>query len=267
MLGETMEGIQVQDRAIITPGEVIATGMDYIPSMGTYRDKERIIANKLGMVHIEGRAIKVIPLSGRYMPKVGDMIIGQVIDISMSGWRIELNCAYSAMISLKDATSDFIERGADLTQYYNLGDYMIAEIVNVTSQKLVDLSTRGPGMRKLQGGRIITVNPNKVPRVIGKQGSMVGLIKDATGCRITVGQNGIIHIQGTPKQEMLAAETIHKVEQESHFSGLTDKIKAYLEQRVKEMQLDPTPLIIDEPPRERPMQQRRGPPRFSRGRR
>jgi len=33
----------------------------------------------------------------------------------------------------------------------------------------VDLSLRSRGLGKLEGGRIIKINPNKVPRVIGKR--------------------------------------------------------------------------------------------------
>ena len=218
-----------KDKQIVVPGEELAKGMDTLPGNGTYRDGEFIRASKLGLVSADGRTIKLIPLSGRYMPKRGDTIVCKVVDVSMMGWRLEINTAYSAMLSMRDATSDFIQRGADLTTYFDIGDYIVAEITNVTSQKLVDVSTKGPGLRKLIGGRIIEVNTNKVPRIIGKQGSMVTMIKNATGCRITVGQNGWIWLDGTPEGELLAVKTIKKIEDESHLSGLTERIKEFLE--------------------------------------
>ena len=224
-----MSKVTVKDKDIVVPGEILATGMDNLPGQGTYREGENIIASRLGLVQLDGRAIKLIPLSGRYIPKRGDAIICKVIDVSFSGWRLDTNSPYSAMMSLKDATSDFIARGADLTQYYDLGDNVVGEIINVTSQKLVDITMKGPGLGILKGGRIIEVISNKVPRIIGKAGSMVSMIKDATGCIITIGQNGLIWIQGPPEKELLAVQTIRKIENESHLSGLTDKIKVYLE--------------------------------------
>ncbi len=224
-----MSTMLVNDKEIVVPGETLATGMDVLPGQGTYRNGEKIIANKLGLVTIEGRTIKLISLSGRYIPKTGDTIICKVIDVSFNGWRLDTNSAYSAMLSLKDATSDFIARGANLTQYYDLGDYLVCKIVNVTSQKLIDVTMKGPGLRKLKGGRIIEVDPHKVPRIIGKQGSMVVMVKDATKCNISVGQNGLIWIDGEPFNELLAIQTIRKIEKESHLGGLTDKIKEYLE--------------------------------------
>ena len=68
---------------------------------------------------------------------------------------------------------------------------------------------------------------------MGKQGSMVMMVKDATKCSITVGQNGLIWILGEPMNELLAIQAIRKIEKESHLSGLTEKIKEFLEKSGK----------------------------------
>jgi exosome complex component RRP4 len=226
-----MGEIKVKDKEVVVPGETLAEGMDFLPSFGTYREGEKILASRLGLVNVEGKVLKLVPLSGVYHPKKGDTIIGPVTEILLSGWRIDTNSAYSAVLNLKDATSEFIARGADLTRYFAIGDYVMAKISNVTSQNLVDLTMKGPGLRKLRGGRILTVNANKVPRIIGKQGSMVSMIKQYTNCRVLVGQNGLVWVNGEePEKELLAVETIKKIEREAHIPGLTDKIKEFLEQ-------------------------------------
>jgi len=219
----------VKDKEVVVPGQVLAKGMGYLPSHGTYRTNDHVVANRLGLLTIDGKVLKTIPLAGRYMPKCNDIIIGKVIDIMMSGWRVEMNCPYTAVLTMKDATFSYIEKGADLSKYFALDDYVVAKIVNVTGQNLIDVSMKGPGLRKLRDGRIMKINTNKVPRVIGKQGSMVSMIKNATGCRITVGQNGLVWISGEPDMEIIAVQTMHKIEQESHKAGLTEKIKEYLE--------------------------------------
>ena len=224
-----MSKLLAKEKDIVVPGEILAEGMDNLPGYGTYRVNDNILAGRLGLVSIEGRAIKLIPLSGRYIPQKFDTIIGKVDDITLFGWRINTNSAYSAVLPMKDATSEYIEKGADLTKYYDLGDYVVCKIVNVTSQKLVDVAMRGPGLKKLQGGRIIEVNTNKVPRIIGKAGSMVSMIKEATNCQIVVGQNGLVWIDGEPEMELITVNTIRKIEEGSHLTGLTDKIKEYLE--------------------------------------
>jgi len=224
-----MSKINVKDKDIVVPGEVLAIGMDSFPGIGTYREGENIISALLGLVQLDGRTIKLIPLSGRYIPKKYDTIICKIADVNFSGWRLDTNSPYSAMLSMKEATSQFINRGADLTKFYDIGDYVTCKIVNVTSQKLVDVTMKGIGLQKLKGGRIINVASQKVPRIVGKQGSMVSMIKDATKCNIMVGQNGQIWIDGSPEGELLAVNSIRKIEQESHLSGLTDRIKEFLD--------------------------------------
>ncbi len=223
--------LKVPDRSIIAPGEVLATGMGYLPALGTYRSGNDIRASRLGMLKVEGKVLKVIPMSGRYLPKRGDTLVAQVKDILMSGWLLDTNSAYQAMLQVKDATSSFIEKGADLTQYFALGDYIVTKIINVTTQKLVDVTMRGPGLRKLQGGRLIEVNTYKVPRIIGKHGSMVSMIKDATGCKVVVGQNGWVWIEGESHMENIVLEAIRKIEAEGHIAGLTERMKSFLEKK------------------------------------
>jgi len=58
---------------------------------------------------------------------------------------------------------------------------------------------------------------------------MVSMIKNATGCNILVGQNGLVWINGSPENEIIVVKTIKKIEQEAHIGGLTDRIKTFLE--------------------------------------
>jgi len=90
---------------------------------------------------------------------------------------------------------------------------------------------KGPGLRKLKDGRIIRVNAMKVPRIIGKRGSMVSMVKQATGCTLVVGQNGLVWLKGEPEQEIMAVDAIRKIEREAHVSGLTERMKMWLQEK------------------------------------
>ncbi len=229
-----MGKLLAKEREVVVPGQIISEGMDYLPSTGTYRLKEQVIVNRLGILNVDGKVLKVTPLSGRYLPKEGDTVIGKVEDILMSGWRMDINSPYSAVLPLREASFDFIKKGADLSKYFALDDYAVVKITSVTTQNLVDLSAKGQGLRRLRGGRVIKVDCNKVPRIIGKQGSMVKMINDATGCRITVGQNGVVWFMGEPQMESAAFKAIRLIEQEAHTQGLTDRVKALLDELTKD---------------------------------
>lgn len=219
----------VQDKEVVVPGQVLASGMEYLPSFGTYRIDDTIRAKQVGLLIVDGKVLKALPLAGQYSPKVNDVVIAKVEDILMSGWRLGLNGPYSAVLPLKDASSDYIRKGEDLTNYFDLGEYVVMKITQVTSQNLIDATVRAPGLRKLEGGRIIKVNPLKVPRIIGKRGSMVTMLKESTECDVVVGQNGLVWIKGEPKNEALAYKTVKMIEAKAHVPGLTETIRSFLE--------------------------------------
>ncbi len=221
----------VQEKDVVAPGQVLADGMDYLPSSGAYREGDTIISTQVGLVNISGRLIKIISLRSKYFPKRGDIVIGKVADMSFSSWFIDIGSPGLAMLNIRDAT-EFVERGTDLSQFYNFGDLVVAKIGNVT-RGAIDLTMRGPGLRKLTVGRIVTVDSSKVPRIIGKQGSMITAIKEKTGCRLIVGQNGIAWIQGTPEHEKIVADIINLISDESHTDGLTEKIVTLLDEKIK----------------------------------
>ena len=103
-------------------------------------------------------------------------------------------------------------------------------------QKGIDLTARGKNLGKLEEGMIIRINSNKVPRVIGKEGSMINLIKTESNCDITVGQNGIIWIRGNNvEDELFAEKAIIFVTEKSFVEGLTDKTKEWLEKNKKKI--------------------------------
>lgn len=228
-----MGEILVKEREIVIPGQELTKGMDFLPVGGCYREGEFIVSSFLGLISINKRLVKVIPLAGKYNPKVGDVVIGKVKDMGLHGWFLDINCAYDGVLLIREA-DEFIDKGADLTKYYDFDDIVIAKIIKVNKLSNIDLTTKGQGLRKIKGGKIIEITPSKVPRVIGKQGSMVGLIKEKTNCKIVVGQNGRVWIQGNNSEdELLATQAILMIDQESHIEGLTDKITKFLEGKKK----------------------------------
>lgn len=246
-----MGELKIKDKDIVIPGEVLAEGMDYLPAGAAFREGEKIIASQLGITSVKNHLVKIIPLTGKYFPKKGDTVIGRVTDITFSSWIVDIGCSNKALLNLRDATSDFIERGEDLRQYFDFGDYIVAEVMKYNEvQGAIDLSTKGPGIHKILKGKIMNITSSKVPRVIGKQGSMISMIKDATQCRVIVGQNGTIWISGEdPENERLAQKAILMIEENSHTSGLTEEIKKLLDEN---KQATPAPAKKAEPAKAAP---------------
>lgn len=225
-----MSKLLVDEKVIVVPGTELAEGMDYLPGEYTFREGDKIIGTRVGIINLSGRLIKITPLGGTYIPKRGDLVIGKIVNVGPGSWRADIGWPFEANLSVKDAVSDFVPKGEDLGKYFDYGEYIIAQIINVASVRLIDLGMNGPGLRKLGPGRLLNISAAKVPRVIGKQGSMISMIKDYTQCKISVGQNGVVWLSGEdPKKELLVIECIRKIEREGHITGLTERIKDFLE--------------------------------------
>jgi len=227
MESEIGREIEEGHREVVIPGEVIVSGNDFLPGDGTKREGNDIIAYRYGLADKNGKLIKVIPLSGVFIPRRGNVIIGRVSDITFNGWLTDIDSAISAFLPLSEVPR-YIDKN-NLSDFLDIGDFFNAKISNVKS-KGVDLTLEGKGLGKLEGGIIIKINPNKVPRVIGKEGSMIKMIKDETNCKITVGQNGIVWIRGdNVEDELFSKKAINFVTDRTFISGLTDKVKEFLE--------------------------------------
>jgi len=192
-----------------------------------YTEGERVFSKVLGIVKMNEEEITVIPLAGKYFPKVGDRIIGKIEEIEVSGWWVDINSPYKAFLPLAEAVEEFVDiKRVDLSRFYDINDIIFCKITKVTKNKIIQVSMKDMLARKLFGGITIKITPYKVARVIGKGGSMIELIKKKTGSEIYVGQNGIIWIKGGKKEKVI--EAILTIEREAHVVGLTEKIAKML---------------------------------------
>jgi len=221
-----------EEREKVIPGEILETGEDWLPGEGTRREGKNIVASKFGLKEVQSRLVKIIPLSGVYIPRRGNLVIGVITDINFSGWNLDINAPYTSFLPLVECPRFFNKE--DLAEYFDIGDMVVCK-VKAVKRKGVDLSLKSIGLGKIDDGMIIYINSNKVPRVIGKEGSMIKIIKDATKCEIVVGQNGVVWIKGNKAEdEMLAKETILFITSKSFVSGLTDKVQEWLKEKLKE---------------------------------
>lgn len=216
-----------KERKIVVPGEIIAKGEDFLPSEGTRREEENVVAGRFGLAEIAGRVIKVIPLFGAFIPRRGNVVIGRVTDITMRGWVVDIDCADSAFLPIEEYPK-YVNKN-EMDQYLKIGDVIVAKIWSM-NQRGIDLSMKSRGLGKLNDGFIFRVIPARVPRVIGREGSMINLIKERTNCSITVGQNGWVWIRGSSTDEELKArKAVEFVSDKVHIDGLTEKMEDWFE--------------------------------------
>jgi exosome complex component RRP4 len=218
-----------EKREIVTPGDLLAEG-DYIAGENTYKEGDKLYAARLGIVDFAEKQVVVVALKSFYVPRIGDTVIGKVVEITIAGWLVDINAPQSAMLRASEVFErDYKPQRNDLPSVFDVGDLVIAKVVAYDRTRDPQLTIREPGLGKVSRGQIVKITPTKIPRVIGRKGSMITMIKEQTGCHIILGQNGVILISGkTPESEQLAIMAIWKIEEESHTSGLTDRITEML---------------------------------------
>jgi len=217
--------MMTETREIVLPGEVLVDVKEGRPGHGTFVEDGKIISKFLGILK-KGEYISVVPLSGVYLPKRGDKIIGFITGIEKVGWVVDINSPWEAFLPLSEAVDEFIDfRKTDIIRYYDVGDIVYANILDVKRGN-IQLTMKEPMARKLKGGVTIRITPSKVPRLIGKEGSMINTIKEKTGTVIRVGQNGVVWISGEKVDKAIKA--IKMIEEKSHIIGLTEEISKLL---------------------------------------
>ena len=214
-------------RKVVIPGEVIISGEDYLPGEGARREGNDILATRYGLAEEAGRIVKVIAITGAFIPRRNNVVIGRVTDITFHGWLVDIDSASAGFLPLEESPR-FVNKN-EMDQFLAIGDVVAAKIWSVKA-KGIDLALKGKGLGKLEGGFIFRVIPNRVPRIIGREGSMINLIKDKTGCDITVGQNGWIWVKGASiDAEIRARKSIEYIADKVYVEGLTEKMEEWFE--------------------------------------
>ena len=217
-------------RKYVIPGDVITSG-SYRPEQNVTLNGKKIVSTAVGVSEIYDNTVKVIPLAGKYIPKINDMVIGMVISHTSLSWELDINSCYVGFLPATDVFGrDFAAHADELATKLKPGDLVAARIANFdrTRDPLVTISDRDLG--RIESGDLVKIAPNKVPRLIGKRGTMIQSIEAATGSTITIGQNGWVVIACDSADELLKAKkAVQMVNSKAHSANLTEQVRKMLE--------------------------------------
>jgi exosome complex component RRP4 len=195
------------EKRIVLPGEKIAEGR--LNMQNTYFNGSHTVAAVVGMED-EGR---YIPLVSQYHPKIGDMIIGMITGVRHAGYSVDLNLPSEGFISTRNIKIKL-----------EFGDFVVCKVREVTETGDVELSE----IRRLPMGKVVDFPPAKIPRLIGRKSSMIEMLKEHVEGDIVVGNNGYVWISEKCNIPLLL-RAMKMIEDKAHTSGLTDKVKEFLE--------------------------------------
>lgn len=255
--GEEFEDFEeeVASREIVVPGEVLTEDTkNFQPGRGTIynRNRSKIVSLNIGLKQIKKNYINVIPLRGFYTPHPGDKVIALVVNKNPVKYRCDINAKELGVLKSKNT----IKRGGNSrsfrgggggrpsygesnTEKYEIGDILIVKVLSADRINETELTTVGKYLGTKNNGIVISIDPPKIPRVIGRDGSMIRMLKNLTKCNIFVTQNGRIWIKGDDIiHERLLIESVRKIAREAHTEGLTDRMQEFIINEKKKRGID-----------------------------
>lgn len=221
------------NRRIVLPGDLLATN-PRAAGYGTYVENGKVYSKILGLFDKSDTGVKVIPLKGKYSPSVGDVVVGIVREVTSNGWTVDIHSHYQAFLPLSENPE--FKPVKKINDVLDIGDAVITKVLNIDPRLKVTLTMRDKVCRPVRFGRIVAINPARVPRVIGKKGSMIKTLKSELGIQMLVGQNGLIWLNGDSAKVSIAEEAIYVIEEEAHTEGLTDRIIELIKKRKGELE-------------------------------
>jgi len=214
----------------VLPGDFITTAPLRLQNNVVLEGK-RIISTTIGLSDVSDDSVRVISLTGVYLPKTDDMVIGIIQYIHGNSWFADINSCYQGML----LGQDVFGRGSyptksEMEERLSKGDIIFAKIANSDRQREPLISIADQSLGKIDSGELVKISPTKIPRLIGKHGSMIQTIEGSTNATITVGQNGLIVVSCDETNGLLKAlAAIRMVDEQAHLVNLTDKVKKMLE--------------------------------------
>ncbi len=197
-------------KKIVVPGEIV-TEQRKRTGEHVYLQNGKIYSDVIGITDTESMNASVVALKGFYIPKENDIVIGLIAQELFSGFLVDIGSLYLSFLS-KDSVREPLKRGS---------------IVSVKVIKVNELNEADVGdTRVFYGGEIFSICSIKIPRVIGKNASMLDALKRGTNCNIIIGRNGRIWAKGGDTELLFRA--LKKIEKEAHMPNLTNKIGEFL---------------------------------------
>ncbi|EOR04846.1 hypothetical protein E3P92_00161 [Wallemia ichthyophaga] len=157
---------------LTSPGDVIASSSAYMHGHGTYVHNDNIVSNMFGTVERVNKLVSVRPLKHKYIPQVGDLVIGRIVEVQAKRWKVDIHSSSDAVLMLSSINlpggvqrrkleSDELQ----MRNFFTEGDLCVAEVQSFFHDGSVSLHTRSLKYGKLRNGTLATVPPNLMRRL------------------------------------------------------------------------------------------------------
>ena len=210
------------EQRLVTPGMVIGplTGMRV--GSGAIVHNDEIIATKVGWVKQKNNVVSVDAINHSYIPRSGDLVVGIVAEVRNNLWFLNINGSFQGLLPMSLAPWK-VEFG-HARKHMDVGDCVLARVQEVDECHNVVLTMKGIGLRKLSQGSVIEVGVNLLDKLRGENDSVINSIRESSDCRIVLGQNGRIWVDGDENGTSWMRDAINMAVAEGHKEDFNNKL-------------------------------------------
>ena len=209
---------------LVHPGERVGAQEGAEAGHGIRRINGEMVAMRMGNLRENGNVVSIDPLSSRYVPRAGDLVVGLVEGMTNNIWFLDIGASFNAILPMSLAPWK-VEFGA-VREHLNVGEAVLCRVQEVDETHSAVATMKGMGLRKLKSGLLEEIPPHIIPQVIGKGGSMLQALKDLGQCRLVVGQNGRVWLDGEHDGMRDVRTALKLIRDTAHLPGLKDRIDA-----------------------------------------
>lgn len=204
IVGDSICGTDGEHKMVTDAGETYLRGFNTFsgnnPSATalSMEGAGEIIAAVNGVVEVTERVVSVKGRLSRYLPEIGDVIVGRITEVSGNRWRVDVNANLEAVMLLSNVTEPggmLRRRGRGdelgMRQIFDQEDLVAAEVQRISPEGIISLHTRaGDKYGKLANyGVLVKVRPSLVKRVKHQFYTM-----PKYHCQLVIGMNGYIWV-------------------------------------------------------------------------
>jgi len=207
---------------LVVPGEIVAKG-NFRSWVNVLKKGEEYLSLFVGRAEISGGRVRVIRLSGPYIPKVGDFVIGVVTEVQPLAATLDINSYVNGYILANAFFKRRIDPSKfDLSNKVNIGDLVAARVKKIERGK--DIVLQPDQKWKVEGDAIFYISPAKAHYLYASRSRIPSKIKELTGAELRLGANGIVVVKGDLKKIEMVKKALDVIESTYNLNGLYGEI-------------------------------------------
>ena len=212
--------------SLVIPGDKISSDKSDRLGHGVIKLNGELIATKLGYLVEKSGEISIIPVHTAYFPRPGDLVIGYIEGMKSNIWFIDLNAPFNAILPMSLAPMK-IEYGGT-RDAMDVGTTILCRVQEVDEAHSSVVTMKGMGLRKVNSGFVDTIPPHLVGTISSGSNAIINQLKDASHCRIILGANGRIWVDGEPEGIRIVRDALAFIRDNEHSTELADAVAGQL---------------------------------------